>query len=1093
MLQKFIQSALLLVVLFTTVHSYAQVNQAPDGIQFQALATDANGHPAAGRVIYVKDAIVAKTATGTIVYSETFKVTASSAGVFSIVLGKGTYASGVSNIANIDWSNGPFFLNLKIAIEPTIPTASWNMNNEYVDLGTSQFWSVPYALYAGNVKGADGKLNTSDTAAMLKPYFTAINLKANIESPTFTGTVSGITKAMVGLANVDNTSDLNKPISTATQTALDLKANATDVNTALALKVNITDVNTALALKANATDVTAALDLKVDKVTGKALSTNDYTTAEKTKLAAITGTNTGDQDLSALVTNTALALKANTTDVNTSLALKANTAEVTSQLATKENTSNKSVNITTDAASDTKYPSVKSVKTYVDAQVAGANIADADANTKGKIQLAGDLAGTAAAPTVPGLTLKAPLVSPTFTGTVTTDIINTGALSATSVTAPTYASAPKALSYSGSTINWDPAQGLNGSVTLTQNSTLSFTAAPPVGSYGTVVLTQDATGNRTITLPSINGVANKVLGSASTSTVALSTAANAKDILNFYFDGTICYWNIGQGYGTGATPVSTTTNLASSVTGTLPIANGGTGATTAAAGLTNLGAAPIASPTFTGSVTAPIYASTPQALTAGSTISWNPALGLNASVTLNQNSTLSFSTTPVVGSYGTVVLTQDATGNRTITLPTINGVANKVLGSASTSTVALSTAANAKDILNFYFDGTTCYWNIGQGYGTAASSSITNLATGVTGTLPVANGGTGATTLTGIVKGSGTSALTAAVAGTDYQAPITLTTTGTGAATLSGTTLTIPTYSLPIANITNLGGVKVGSNLNVDASGVLTANINAGTLTGTTLASNVVNSSLTSVGTLNSATVNGKVIVGASSAASASAVLEVSSTTQGFLPPRMTYAQKTAIVSPPQGLMIYCTNCGTNGEPEYFNGTSWVNMVGGTAASVPITLGSTHEGGKVFYIFQPNDQGYVPGETHGLIAAPSDIPSNAYRTFGCYFSNWTVSTALGTGAANTTTLLGCNETNFAAKLVDALTDGGKSDWYLPSKDELNLLYLNRNLVDNMYGSYWSSSQWAPWYWYAWYQNFSDGTQNGDDKNQQKGIRAIRSF
>jgi hypothetical protein len=400
MLQKFIQSALILVVLFTTVQSYAQIGQSPEGIQFQALATDANGHPAAGRVIYVKDAIVAKTATGTIVYSETFKVTASSAGIFTIVLGKGTYASGVSSIANIDWANGPFFLNLKIAVEPTVPTASWNVNNEYVDLGTSQFWSVPYALYAGNVKGADGKLNTSDTAAMLKPYFTAINLKANIESPTFTGTVSGITKAMVGLANVDNTSDLDKPISTATQTALDLKANATDVTTALNLKANATDVTTALNLKANATDVaaalnlkanatdvTAALDLKVDKVTGKALSTNDYTTAEKTKLAAITGTNTGDQDLSALAVatdvntalalkanttdvNTALALKANTTDVNTALALKANTADVNTALALKELLANKSVNVATDGSSNTKYPSVKSVKDYVDSLIA---------------------------------------------------------------------------------------------------------------------------------------------------------------------------------------------------------------------------------------------------------------------------------------------------------------------------------------------------------------------------------------------------------------------------------------------------------------------------------------------------------------------------------------------------------------------------------------------------------------------------------------------------------------------------------------------------------------------------------------------------
>lgn len=48
--------------------------------------------------------------------------------------------------------------------------------------------------------------------------------KAPIESPTFTGTVSGITKAMVGLGDVDNTSDLDKPISNATQTALDSKA-----------------------------------------------------------------------------------------------------------------------------------------------------------------------------------------------------------------------------------------------------------------------------------------------------------------------------------------------------------------------------------------------------------------------------------------------------------------------------------------------------------------------------------------------------------------------------------------------------------------------------------------------------------------------------------------------------------------------------------------------------------------------------------------------------------------------------------------------------------------------------------------------------
>ena len=54
---------------------------------------------------------------------------------------------------------------------------------------------------------------------------TQLNAKAPIADPTFTGTVSGITKSMVGLGNVDNTSDANKPVSTAQQTALDLKAN----------------------------------------------------------------------------------------------------------------------------------------------------------------------------------------------------------------------------------------------------------------------------------------------------------------------------------------------------------------------------------------------------------------------------------------------------------------------------------------------------------------------------------------------------------------------------------------------------------------------------------------------------------------------------------------------------------------------------------------------------------------------------------------------------------------------------------------------------------------------------------------------------
>jgi len=82
------------------------------------------------------------------------------------------------------------------------------------------------------INGAPGVLNTlNELAAAIgndsnfaTTITNALALKANIASPTFTGTVSGITKAMVGLANVDNTADTAKPVSTAQQSALDLKA-----------------------------------------------------------------------------------------------------------------------------------------------------------------------------------------------------------------------------------------------------------------------------------------------------------------------------------------------------------------------------------------------------------------------------------------------------------------------------------------------------------------------------------------------------------------------------------------------------------------------------------------------------------------------------------------------------------------------------------------------------------------------------------------------------------------------------------------------------------------------------------------------------
>lgn len=80
-----------------------------------------------------------------------------------------------------------------------------------------------------------------------------------------------------------------------------------------------------------------------------------------------------------------------------------------------ENAVNKSRDVNSDAISDVKYPSVKAIKTYVDAKVVG-GIPDATTIAAGKIMLAGDLSGTGLVPTVPGLLLKAAVDSPSFTG-----------------------------------------------------------------------------------------------------------------------------------------------------------------------------------------------------------------------------------------------------------------------------------------------------------------------------------------------------------------------------------------------------------------------------------------------------------------------------------------------------------------------------------------------------------------------------------------------------------------------------------------------------------------------------------------------------
>jgi hypothetical protein len=196
------------------------------------------------------------------------------------------------------------------------------------------------------------------------------------------------------------------------------------------------------------------------------------------------------------------------------------------------------------------------------------------------------------------------------------------------------------------------------------------------------------------------------------------------------------------------------------------------------------------------------------------------------------------------------------------------------------------------------------------------------------------------------------------------------------------------------------------------------------------------------------------------------------------------------------GQMTFTATAGNQDGSTGVYHVSWAgsaekNVMGsGLSLTIPVSAGDNTR-----HIFYVNATSAIDGWRY-LEAAPSD------QSMGIVWSNITDTevgasaqgTAIGTGQANTTAIVGqAGCTSGAAKTCDDLVLGGYSDWFLPSKDELNAMYGKKAAIGGFlsFVYYWSSSEGFDSN--VWVQYFSDGSQSYGNKGGNFRVRAVRAF